>query len=74
VTTTGITWRHFNTVGIPLGTKTEIVERFTPTADGSRLDYSITVTDPEIFTKANVAEALDLAAECPGQAVRMLQD
>jgi hypothetical protein len=51
VTTTGITWRHFNTVGIPLGTKTEIVERFTPTADGSRLDYSITVTDPEIFTK-----------------------
>ena len=51
VTTTRTNWRHFNTVGIPLGAAAEMVERFTPTADGSRLDYELTVTDPETFTK-----------------------
>ena len=28
-----------------------IAERFTPTADGSRLDYEMTVTDPVNFTR-----------------------
>ena len=51
VTTTRTSWRHFNTVGIPLGAAAEMVERFTPSADGSRLDYQLTVTDPETFTK-----------------------
>jgi len=27
-----------------------IVERFTPSADGSRLEYSMTVTDAEVFS------------------------
>ena len=29
----------------------EIDERFTPTEDGSRLDYAMTVTDPSTFTE-----------------------
>jgi hypothetical protein len=27
-----------------------VVERFTPTSDGSRLDYSLVITDPESLT------------------------
>ena len=51
VTTTRIDWGHFDTVGIPLTGAAEIVERFTPTADGSRLDYQMTVTDPNTFAE-----------------------
>jgi hypothetical protein len=51
VTTTGSTWRHFNTVGVPLSASASMVERFTPSADGSRLDYELTITDPTTFTK-----------------------
>ena len=29
----------------------QIVERFTPSVDGSRLDYEMTVTDPATFTR-----------------------
>jgi len=51
VTTTGVNWGHFDTVGIPLTTAAEIVERFTLSADGSRLDYTMIVTDPATFTE-----------------------
>jgi hypothetical protein len=50
VTTTRSSWGHFDSVGIPLSNDAVLVERFTPTADGARLDYSLTVTDPETFT------------------------
>jgi hypothetical protein len=48
VTTTKIRNATFR-LGIPLGEDLEIVERFTPSADGSRLDYRMTVTDPTVF-------------------------
>lgn len=32
--------------GVRISDAAELVERFTPSADGSRLDYNITVTDP----------------------------
>ncbi len=48
VTTTKIRDARFR-LGIPLGEDLEIVERFTPSADGSRLDYRMTVTDPTVF-------------------------
>jgi hypothetical protein len=51
VRTTDTTWRHFNTVGIPLSEGAGIVERFTPSENGKRLDYSLTVTDDRIFTE-----------------------
>ena len=50
VTTTRSSWGHFDSVGIPLARDAVMVERFTPSADGARLDYSLMVTDAENFT------------------------
>ncbi len=51
VTTTGISWPYFDQTGIPLQEDTRLVERFTPSADGRRLDYELTVADARIFTQ-----------------------
>jgi uncharacterized protein DUF6152 len=51
VTTTRVNYGHFDSVGIPLSEAVEIVERFTPSADGARLDYKMTVTDAATFTR-----------------------
>jgi hypothetical protein len=51
VTTTRISWPFFSQLGIRQSSAVEIVERFTPTPDGSRLDYEMTVTDPATFTE-----------------------
>jgi len=51
VTTTNVSWPFFDSVGIPLSDAVEIVERFTPSDDGSRLDLVMTVTDPATFTE-----------------------
>jgi hypothetical protein len=51
VTTTGISWPYFDQTGIPLHESSVFVERFTPSEDGNRLDYTLTVTDPTIFTE-----------------------
>jgi hypothetical protein len=50
VTTRRVSWPYFSQIGIPQSPGVEIVERFAPTEDGSRLDYSLTVTDPPTFT------------------------
>jgi hypothetical protein len=50
VTTTRSSFGHFDSVGIPLSEDAVMVERFTPSADGARLEYSLTVTDAESFT------------------------
>jgi hypothetical protein len=50
VTTTQSTWGYFDSVGIPLSQSAVLVERFTPSPDGARLDYSLTVTDAATFT------------------------
>jgi len=51
VNTGRISWRHFDTSGVPLGSAATVVERFTPSTDGSRLKYTMTVTDQETFTE-----------------------
>lgn len=51
VVTTRLGWGHFDTVGIPLSLDAEVVERFTPTELGDRLDYSMTITDSATFTE-----------------------
>jgi hypothetical protein len=51
VTTTRSSWGHFDSVGIPLSKDAVLVERFTPSADGARLNYALTVTDPATFTR-----------------------
>jgi hypothetical protein len=51
VTTTRVSWPWFSQLGIPQSPSVAMVERFTPTADGSRLDYEMTVTDPVNFSR-----------------------
>ena len=51
VTTTNVSFPWFDQAGIPQSEQSVLVERFTPTADGSRLDYTVTVTDPVNLTK-----------------------
>lgn len=50
VTTTHINFMHFGS-GIPLSADVELLERFALSADERRLDYTLTATDPETFTK-----------------------
>jgi hypothetical protein len=50
VTTTRSSWGHFDSVGIPLSPDAVLEERFTPSADGARLDYTLKVTDAATFT------------------------
>ena len=49
-------WRYCDTTGIPQNDAVEMLEGFTPSEDGSRLDYTMTLTDPETFTGPVVLE------------------
>lgn len=51
VKTTGVDWGHFDAAGIRLSADVEILERFTPAEDGSRLDYELTILDATTFTE-----------------------
>jgi hypothetical protein len=50
VTTTNIGYGWFNGTGIPLGPNATTEERFALNADGSRLEYTLVVTDAATFT------------------------
>jgi hypothetical protein len=41
----------FDPNGVRQSANIRVVERFMPAADGSRMDYRMTITDPEIFTE-----------------------
>jgi hypothetical protein len=56
VSTAQIDWPWLSQRGIPLSSEVQVIERFTPTEDGSRLDYTMHIFDPVMFTKP-----LDLA-------------
>jgi hypothetical protein len=43
--------QYFDPDGVPQSDQIRLVERFTPNADYSRLDYSVTVTDPVFFSE-----------------------
>ncbi len=51
VDTTHINYPHFDKTGIPQTEDVRNLERFTVNEEGSRLEYSVTVTDPAIFTE-----------------------
>lgn len=51
VETTHVNWGHLNGRGVPLSEQAVIVERFTPTQSGGRLEYELTVTDPRNLTE-----------------------
>lgn len=50
VRTTRANWPFFDTIGTPLSEDVEIEERYSLSADQSRLDFEITITDPSTFT------------------------
>jgi hypothetical protein len=50
VDTTRLTGKFLSQRGQPQGLSTQLRERFTVAADGSRLNYVLTVTDPENYT------------------------
>ncbi len=51
VETDRIQAQYFDPDGVPQSEQMRTVERFTPSADHDRLDYTITVTDPVYFTE-----------------------
>ena len=55
VTTTHLNWPWFSQTGIPQSEDSVLIERFSSTEDGSRLNYSMTVTDP-----VNISEPVTL--------------
>ena len=56
VTTINIDWSWFDQTGIPQTDALKLVERFTPSVDGSVLRYQVTATDPAIFTEPVILE------------------
>ena len=50
VKTTHVDWPYFDRAGTPQSDKVEFVERFTMTADENRLNYTLTASDPIMFT------------------------
>ena len=74
IRTTRIDWPYFDDNGTPQSERVELVESFTLSEDGSRLDYEITVTDPGVFTRpvmsrvtyAALGEPLHDYQYCPG--------
>ena len=58
VTTTAIDFPYFQLYGlegVPQSTEMTIVERFTPNADGTELNYDLAATDPRTFTRTVTA-------------------
>jgi Family of unknown function (DUF6152) len=51
VETSRVSAPYLTADGVPLGIDARFVERFTPTADGSRLGYTLTITDPDSLTR-----------------------
>jgi hypothetical protein len=51
VETSHIQAQTFDPDGVPQSDRMRLVERFTPNADYTRLDYTVTVTDPVYFTE-----------------------
>ena len=49
-------WPHFDKRGVPQSDAMTLIERFTPSEDGSQLLYSMEVTDPEVFTEPVVLD------------------
>ena len=51
IDTTRINGKYINARGVPLGGRARLLERFTPSADGARLHYSLTIIAPDSLTE-----------------------
>ncbi len=54
VQTGRISWRNFSQSGLLQSEAIDVIERFTPSENGARLDYELTITDPTLFTEPAV--------------------
>ena len=61
VDTTRVNWPWVDNSGTPQSQAVEFEERFTVSADQTRLDYQLTVTDPATFTEPAVYDRYWLA-------------
>jgi Family of unknown function (DUF6152) len=68
VKTDGIAWPYLEYDGTPLSPDASLIERFTPTDDGTRLNYSVIITDP-IYLSAP-AEATRSWVARPNESVK----
>jgi hypothetical protein len=68
VQTSRVDWPYFDQTGVPQSEDVEIVERFTPSDDGARLYYALTVTDPATFTEPVTLEKFWVWR--PGEAIQ----
>jgi hypothetical protein len=62
VITNNVNYPYFHRDGTPLSTSAEILERFILSDDGTRLDYEMVVTDPEVFQSPLVGDRTWVAA------------
>jgi hypothetical protein len=51
IETTRLNWNYYDTTGTPQSDAAEVTERYTLSADRSRIDYQITTIDPQTFTE-----------------------
>ena len=51
VTTTHVDWPYYLNSGTPQSDQVRYDERFSTASDGHKLNYSLTITDPVVFTK-----------------------
>jgi hypothetical protein len=51
VRTSHVDWPFFDGVGTPQSTSVSMLERFSMSDNGNRLDYEITISDPSTFTE-----------------------
>jgi hypothetical protein len=51
VKTTHIDWPYFDSIGTPQSRAVEVAERYTLSADQTRLDFHVTITDPVNLTE-----------------------
>jgi hypothetical protein len=61
VKTTLIDWPYFDTIGTPQSNAVAVEERYTLSADQTRLDYKVTTTDPTNFVGPAVVDSHWLA-------------
>ena len=54
VETTRLNEPYLNSTGAPMSPAAKLVERFAPSADGSRLNYTLVITDPDSLTTSIV--------------------
>lgn len=74
VRTTRVSWPYFDDAGRPQTEDAETLEQFSLAAEGTRLEYTMTVTDPASFTEPvtlswywiDIGEEMFLADLCPG--------